>query len=71
MCFPFMVYPVFNIRTPLSRREVTLLVPLTHQQHELYKMLLCSLDSSTLEVGHENLLYTFILCKPTCPHKHI
>mmetsp|Transcript_3589 Transcript_3589/g.8168 ORF Transcript_3589/g.8168 Transcript_3589/m.8168 type:complete len:1295 (-) Transcript_3589:416-4300(-) len=33
-----------------SRREVTLLVPLTRQQHSLYKQLLCSLDSSTLEV---------------------
>lgn len=33
-----------------SRRELTLLVPLTQQQHELYKQYLCSLDSSTLEV---------------------
>lgn len=33
-----------------SRRELTLLVPLTKQQHELYKQYLCSLDSSTLEV---------------------
>ena len=33
-----------------SRRELTLLVPLTKQQHELYKQYLCSLDNSTLEV---------------------
>ena len=33
-----------------SRRELTLLVPLTTQQHELYKQYLCSLDNSTLEV---------------------
>jgi SWI/SNF-related matrix-associated actin-dependent regulator of chromatin subfamily A member 5 len=33
-----------------SRRELTLLVPLTRQQHELYRQYLCSLDSSTLEV---------------------
>ena len=33
-----------------SRRELTLLVPLTPQQHDLYRQYLCSLDSSTLEV---------------------
>jgi SWI/SNF-related matrix-associated actin-dependent regulator of chromatin subfamily A member 5 len=33
-----------------SRRELTLLVPLTEQQHDLYRQFLCSLDSSTLEV---------------------
>lgn len=33
-----------------SRRELTLLVPLTKQQHELYRQFLCNLDSSTLEV---------------------
>jgi SWI/SNF-related matrix-associated actin-dependent regulator of chromatin subfamily A member 5 len=32
-----------------SRRELTILVPLTSQQIELYKQVLCSLDSDTIE----------------------
>jgi SWI/SNF-related matrix-associated actin-dependent regulator of chromatin subfamily A member 5 len=33
-----------------SRKEVTLLVSLTEQQNELYRHLLCSLDSNTIEI---------------------
>jgi SWI/SNF-related matrix-associated actin-dependent regulator of chromatin subfamily A member 5 len=38
-----------SIKLP-SRKEVTLLVSLTDQQAELYRQLLCGLDSSTIEV---------------------
>ena len=33
-----------------SRRELTVLVPLTQQQQHLYRQMLCSLDSQTLEI---------------------
>ena len=33
-----------------SRRELTVLVPLTQQQQDLYRQMLCSLDSQTLEI---------------------
>lgn len=38
-----------NIKLP-SKREITVLVSLTDQQIELYKQLLCGLDSSTIEI---------------------
>lgn len=52
ICYSQMLLSILQhvaIKLP-SRRELTLLVPLTKQQHELYKQYLCSLDSSTLEV---------------------
>lgn len=38
-----------SIKLP-SRKEVTLLVPLTEQQSDLYRQVLCGLDASTIEV---------------------
>lgn len=38
-----------SIKLP-SRKEVTLLVPLTEQQSELYRQVLCDIDAGTIEV---------------------
>jgi SNF2 family DNA or RNA helicase len=43
------VYKNVAIKLP-SRRELTVLVPLTQQQQHLYRQMLCSLDSQTLEI---------------------
>lgn len=45
----YCAYKNVAIKLP-SRRELTVLVPLTQQQQDLYRQMLCSLDSQTLEI---------------------